>query len=98
MRKLATFGGNHIAFMLDMKETREEAELAAKQFDSAIQELMPLELVRKLPNGNGEAINVQMGPALANIGIQGIGHYVLEMEFQGKIVTPPEKRIILARN
>lgn len=98
MRKLATFGGNHTAFMLDMKDTKEEADAAVKQLDQAIQELMPMELIRKLPNGNGEVLGIQVGKALADIGIAGIGHYVLEMEFQGRILTPPEKRIVLARN
>lgn len=98
MRKLAVFGGTQAAFTLDMKDTKEEAEAAVKQMDQALQELMPLELIRKLPNGNGEILGMQVGKALADLGILGIGHYVLEMEFQGKILTPPEKKIILARN
>jgi hypothetical protein len=58
---------------------------------------MPKPVVEMLPNGNANVL-APVGKMLADLGILGIGHYVMEIESHGNLVVLEEKKIILARN
>lgn len=97
MRKLGTAGGNALSYIVGVHETKEEAEAQSKKMDGLVTDIMQQAVVRMLPNGNAEAI-APVGKVLADLGVVGVGHYVVEVESHGKLVVPDEKRILVARN